>query len=220
MTEISTRVSPWLTPLVYALARWIVLPIYFGSITISGKENVPQTGAVIITPTHRSRWDGILVPYATGRLVTGRDPRFLVTSTEVTGFQGWLIKRLGGFPVDIEHPSLESLNYGIELLKAGEMLVIFPEGGIFEDRIVHPLKRGVGKMALEVLADHQNSQIQILPISIKYDPMIPTWGCHVKIDIGKPLNVADYQDVSIRKGSQKLTLDLETKLKELHVEPE
>ncbi|ELR97982.1 1-acyl-sn-glycerol-3-phosphate acyltransferase [Gloeocapsa sp. PCC 73106] len=215
-TLIPTRVWPWLTPLAYTLARWVVLPFYFGEITISGQKNVPQTGAVILAPTHRSRWDAILVPYATGFLVSGRHPRFMVTSTEVTGFQGWLIKRLGSFPVDVDRPDLETLDYSIELLNKGEMLVIFPEGGIFREAIVHPLKRGIGKIALEVLNRNPTAQIKILPISIKYSETLPTRGCQVKIDIGEPLDVADYQDLSPRKGSQKLTQDLKTELKILH----
>jgi len=60
--EIISWVSPWLTPLVYTLANKIVLPFYFSKIDISGQENIPLTGAVIVAPTHRSRWDAIIVP--------------------------------------------------------------------------------------------------------------------------------------------------------------
>jgi 1-acyl-sn-glycerol-3-phosphate acyltransferase len=212
-------VSPWLTPLIYALARWLVIPFYFSKIEISGQEHIPRTGGVILAPTHRSRWDGIIVPLVTGLRVSGRHPRAMVTSTEAVGIQGWFIRRLGGFPVDVEHLSLDSLEYGKGILARGEMLMVFPEGGIFRDINVHPLKRGVSKMALEVLNTNPDLELKILPISIKYPEPFPQRGCQITIKMGESLNVADYQNASIRKGSQQLTQALEKSLKELHDEP-
>ncbi len=214
--SIVSWVSPWLTPIVYFLARRFVLPFYFGRIEIEGQEHIPRTGAVIITPTHRSRWDAIVVPYAAGLHVSGRHPRFMVTSTEMTGFQGWLIKRLGGFPVDVERPSPESLEYGKAILAKQGMLVVFPEGGIFRDVNVHPLKRGVAKMALELISDHPELELRILPVSIKYSESLPQKGSQVKVKIGESLKVSDYQDSSIRKGSQQLTQALQTSLEQLN----
>lgn len=74
---IKSEISPWLIRLVYPLANRIIFPFFFKNIHIEGKENVPKSGAVIIAPTHRSRWDALIVPYATGRMVTNRDPFFL-----------------------------------------------------------------------------------------------------------------------------------------------
>jgi len=130
--------------------------------------------------------------------------------------QGWLIRRLGGFPVDVDHPSLESIEHGIDILARGEMLVVFPEGGIFRDIHVHPIKRGVAKMALEALHRNSNLEMRILPISVKYTELFPKKGSPVTVKIGEAINVADYTDVSIRKGSQKLTKVLEENLRQLH----
>lgn len=94
---ISSRVSPWLAPLAYFLGCRIVLPLHFGKITTSGQENLPTTGPVILAPTHRSRWDAVIVPAVTGRTVTGRDLTFMVSANEASGLQGWFVRRLGGF---------------------------------------------------------------------------------------------------------------------------
>src|SRR3712207_5600521 len=99
VTAIDSRISPWLTPLAYRLGCWVVLPLYFRTKVI-GQEHIPQDGPVILAPTHRSRWDALIVPYATGRFASGRDVHFMVTVDEVKGLQGWLIRRLGGFPVN------------------------------------------------------------------------------------------------------------------------
>lgn len=213
---VKSRVSPWLIPLVYPLAQYVVMPIFFGKIEVTGQEHIPRNGPVIVAPTHRSRWDAVIVPYGTGRLVSGRDPRFMVTSSEVTGVQGWFIRRLGGFPVNVERPELGSLRYSVQLLLHGEMVVIFPEGGIFRDEKVHKLKRGVARIALEVETEQPGIGVKVLPMSIKYSQPYPSLGCHVQVKMGSPLNVADYKHDSIKKSSVALRADLEASLKQLY----
>ena len=211
--QVKSRISPWLIRLVYPLGYWIVLPLYFGSLTITGQEHIPKTGPVIIAPTHRSRWDALIIPYAVGRMVSGRDLRFMVTSSEVIGVQGWFISRLGGFPIDVKHPASSSLEHSVEVLKQGEMLVIFPEGGIFRDTQVHPLKRGVARIALEVQSQQPTSGIKILPVTIEYSQPLPSWGTNVQVKIGSPLDVATYDTTTIKRSSKQLTQDLESRLK-------
>jgi 1-acyl-sn-glycerol-3-phosphate acyltransferase len=215
-SAINSRVSPWLISLVYPLGCYLVMPLYFGRIEITGQENIPEKDPVIVAPIHRSRWDALIVPHAVGRLVSGRDLRFMVSAQEMKGCQGWLIRQLGGFPVDTERPGLDSLIHSVELLCQGEMLVIFPEGGIFRDRQVHPLKRGIARIALEVESRQANSGLKILPVSVKYSDSYPHWGTDVTVKIGEPLKIEDYSSDSVKKSSELLTDDLELVLKELH----
>ncbi|WP_107666309.1 1-acyl-sn-glycerol-3-phosphate acyltransferase [Cyanothece sp. BG0011] len=213
--HVKSRISPWLIRLVYPLGAWIVLPLYFGRITIKGQEHIPETGPVIIAPTHRSRWDALIIPYAVGRMVSGRDVRFMVTSSEMEGIQGWFIRRLGGFPVDVKRPGPSSLEHSVEVLKQGEMLVIFPEGGIFRDTEVHPLKRGVARIALEVESQQPGCGMKILPVAIEYSQPFPSWGTDVTVNIGSPLDVATYDITTMKRSSEKLTQDIESDLKEI-----
>ena len=146
--ESNGRVYPWLVSLAYFWGSRFVIPTYFGQIQIIGRENIPPTGPVILAPTHRARWDSLLLPYAVGRLVTGRDMRFMVTSSECQGIQGWFILRMGGFPVDVNRPAIATLRHAIQLMQQGEMLVIYPEGEFHRDGKVYPLKLGVARLAL------------------------------------------------------------------------
>ncbi len=215
--ELNSRISPWMARILYPLGCYLVLPLFFGKIQINGQENIPLQDPVIVAPTHRSRWDAFIVPYAIGRLVSGRDLRFMVSANEVTGFQGWVIRRMGGFPVDTDHPQLSSVRYSVELLKQErEMLVIFPEGGIFNDYKIHALKRGVASIALQAETDKSNRKVKILPMTIRYSQPYPSWGTKVKVDIGKPLTVNEYLGKSLRQSSQKLTIALEESLKQLY----
>ena len=214
--ELNSRVSPWLARIVYPLGCYLVIPGFFGRIEISGRENIPLQDPVIVAPTHRSRWDATIVPYAVGRLVSGRDLRFMVSANEVQGIQGWIIRRMGGFPVDTDRPQLNSIRHSVELLKLNrEMLVIFPEGGIFNDYRIHPLKRGVAAIALQA-NDGSSQKVKILPVGIRYSKPYPSWGTDVRVDIGAPLVVEEFSGKSLRQSSQKLTAALQESLEELY----
>lgn len=213
---IHSKISPWLSALAYPVGYYGIMPLYFSRIDVIGRENIPHSGPVIIAPTHRSRWDALVVPYAVGRYGSGRDLRFMVTATEVQGVQGWFIKRLGGFPINLERSGISSLRHSVEILSQGEMLTIFPEGGIFRDTKVHPLKRGIARIALAVEETYPNSGIKILPLSIKYSDPSAGWRCRVTVTIGTPVEVSHYNSTSIKKSSEQLTAALEAALTEIH----
>ena len=213
--QVTSRIAPWLINIAYPLAYYVVMPFYFGKIKITGQENIPQSGPAIVAPTHRSRWDGLMVPYATGKWVSGREPHFMVSADEMKGVQGWFIRRVGGFPVNTKRPKLGALRRSFELLCEGKMVVIFPEGGIFRDGRVHPLKPGVARIALEVELAKPDSSLKILPVSIKYSQPFPSRGCQVEVKIGSCLNVAEYSKSSLKKDREKLTAHLEFALQRL-----
>ena len=209
-----SSISPWLSPILYYLSAYGILPFFFGKVDVSGVENIPSNCPVILAPIHRSRWDGIILAVTTGKLTTGRDLHYMVTSNELKGIQGWLIRKMGGFPVNTIFPKISSFRHSVELLKEKKMLVIFPEGDIFRDGKVHTLKRGLARIALEVEKKYPQSNTKIVPIAIEYSDCLPTWGTDVNVKIGKPLNVAYYQ-TKVKEEAKKLTLDLQKKLEEL-----
>lgn len=207
-----SQVSPWLISLAYPLGRYALLPFYFKQIDVSGQEQIPLSGPVILAPTHRSRWDAFMIPYVAGYDITGRHLRFMVSADEMTGLQGWFIRRMGGFPIDPKRPTIASLRHGMDLLQAGETLVIFPEGDIYREHQVQPLKPGLARLALQAEASRSQLGITIVPISIHYsEPLVP-WRCQVKITIGCPLKVADYNTGSPKQQAKKLTDDLQQAL--------
>jgi 1-acyl-sn-glycerol-3-phosphate acyltransferase len=214
--EITSGFSPWLTPLSYFLFGKIILPFYF-NLEVNGRENLPQEGATILAPTHRSRWDPLILAHAAGWFVTGRQLRYMVLEEQTKGFQGWFVRRLGGFPVDRDRPSLSTIRYSIELLQNKEMLVLFPEGHILPDNEIKPLKSGVARIALQAASDETDLNLKIVPISIRYEhPAPPPWRCGVRVNIGSALAVDNYRGESVKKASKTLTTDLEKALKELH----
>ncbi|MEH2407177.1 lysophospholipid acyltransferase family protein [Nostoc sp.] len=211
----TSRVSPWLSPLAHLLGRRCLLPLFFGQIRITGQKNIPTTGPVILAPTHRARWDALLVPYATADCLKKQDLRFMVTIDECQGLQGWFVRRLGGFPVNSKHPSIRTLRHGVELLQQQKTLVIFPEGNIFRDGQVHQLKPGIARLALSAESGDSGLGVKIIPIGINYSQPYPNWGTDVSIHIGSPIRVTDYMHGCIKQDAKNMTADLAKALQQL-----
>jgi 1-acyl-sn-glycerol-3-phosphate acyltransferase len=128
---------------------------------------------------------------------------------------------MGGFPVDTQRPAIATLRHTVELMLQGEMLVIFPEGGIFRDGKLHPLKSGVARLALTAESIHPGLEIKIIPVGINYSQAYPNWGTDVNIHIGEPLQVADYINGCLKQNAKHLTADLANQLQQLsHQESE
>lgn len=212
---IDSRISPWLSAIAYPLGSRVLLPSFFGSIEVWGQAHLPCTGPVILAPVHRSRWDALIVPHVAGPRVTGRYLHFMVTADEVKGLQGWFIQRLGGFPINPRRPGIASLRHGLDLLRQGEMMVIFPEGGIFRDAQVHPLKAGLARLAIQAEQGHPDLGVKIVPIYLCYSRALPVWGTQVRVNIGAPLTVAHYRTNSLKQDARKLTADLQQRLTQL-----
>lgn len=214
--QIDPAFSPWVPKILHPLGQYLLLPGFFREIEITGKEHIPYTGAVILAPTHRARWDSFLVPYAVGPYVTGRNPRFMVSADEMTGIQGWVVRRMGGFAVDTTKPGIASIRHSVDLLHQGEMLTIFPEGNIFRDGTLHPLKKGLARIAMQAVSLKPELDLKILPIGIEYEHPVPKLRTRASIRLSAPLQVQDYQQFSSKIGAEKLHQDLTTALLGLH----
>lgn len=92
-------------------------------VSVDGKRHVPQQGAYIISPVHRSNLDFLLI-----LVLSKRRFRYMAKDTLWKGAWGKLFTALGGFPVARGSADREALRRCIEVIEAGEPLVIFPEG--------------------------------------------------------------------------------------------
>jgi 1-acyl-sn-glycerol-3-phosphate acyltransferase len=96
---------------------------YFG-LELRGVEHIPDSGSLLITPNHQTYADPPLVSIPVRRPV-----HYMAWSKlfEVPLF-GWFIRRLRAFPVDLEGRNSRAARESVRLLRAGQVLMIFPEG--------------------------------------------------------------------------------------------
>ena len=179
----------------------IVIKLFFSEIKILNKSfSLPKNSSIILSPTHRSRWDGLILTKAIGRRVTNKDCRFMVTKSEMKGIQGWFLKRLGCFSIDQLSPSLSVLRYAVNLIVKKNQLVVFPEGKINEYGKKLILKEGLYRLAL--LAAKRTSSIFIIPIGIAYSRVSPKIRSKVSLCFGEPLLVDTSSNLSIENFNE------------------
>ena len=176
----------------------IVLKIFFSKKKIINNGfSIPQNSSIILAPTHRSRWDGLVLTMAMGRRITKKDCRFMVTKSEMKGIQGWFLKRLGCFSINQLSPSLSALRYAIDLIEKREQLVVFPEGKINKDGKKLVLKEGLYRLAR--LATKKTTSILIIPIGIAYSKVPPNFRGEFCLSFGEPIAINDYLNFSIKE---------------------
>ena len=129
---------------------------------VTGSENIPKTGGVILASNHLSFIDSVFLPLLIDRRIT-----FLAKSDYFTsrGPKGWFIRNFlkgtGMLPIDRSggKASEASLNTGLRVLAAGEVLGIYPEGTRSPDGKMYRGRTGVARMVLE-------GHVPVVPIAM------------------------------------------------------
>ena len=192
-----SSINPFLGFLAMFFTQDIVIKFFFSEINIKNQIfSFPKNASIILAPTHRSRWDGLVLTKAIGRRVTGKDCRFMVTNSEMKGIQGWFLKRLGCFSINQLSPSLSILRYAIDLIEKRNQLVVFPEGKINKYGKKLILKEGLYRLAL--LAAKKTNSIFVIPIGIAYSHVSPKIRGKVCLSFGEPLLVNKNLNLSIK----------------------
>ena len=194
--DIWHKINPVLGFIAMFVTQDIVLRFFFKKKKILSNDfSIPINSSIILAPTHRSRWDGLVLTMAMGRRITNKDCRFMVTKSEMKGIQGWFLKRLGCFSINQLMPSLSTLRYAIDLIENREQLVVFPEGKINRYGRKLVLKEGLYRLAR--LALKKTETITIIPIGIAYSKVSPEFRSEFCLSFGKPIVMNDYLNLNI-----------------------
>ena len=114
---------------------------------ISGAEQVPETGGVLLIANHVSYADPVMIGAACPRRV-----RFIgFSGLTKSKWMKWLFRFTGVIPVSKEN-AREAISKASEALKAGEVVCIFPEGAISRTGGMQGLKRGFELIARKAKA--------------------------------------------------------------------
>ena len=177
---------------------------------VTGRKNVPRTGAVILACNHISDADPLLVGAATLR------PTGYMAKRELWQI-GWLapiLDLVGSFPVDPGAPDRAALRKSAGILARGEALVVFPEGRISPQGELAALMPGVLQLALK-------SGAPIVPVGlagankvVPYGELVPRPTLSaVSLHFGPPISLDDLQDAPKREARETARARLETGLR-------
>ena len=112
----------------YLLARIFMTPfflVYF-RYARNGREHARLKGGLIVAANHRSFLD----PFAIGGTLPWRRPMNYVAKVELfeRRWQGWVLSRLGAFPIRRGESDEESMETARMVVERGGTVCIFPEG--------------------------------------------------------------------------------------------
>jgi 1-acyl-sn-glycerol-3-phosphate acyltransferase len=95
-------------------------------IKVTGLENIPLEGPVILSPNHVSLVDPPLVAVA----VASRRRPFGIGKKELFDkpVLGWWLRGTGSFPIDRQGDATSAMRSALDVLTKGGCLVIYPEG--------------------------------------------------------------------------------------------
>ena len=183
----------------YSLLKYVVLgPILrllFRPI-VTGRDHVPESGAVILASNHLSFSDSIFLPLMVRRKVT------FVAKAEYfrgTGIKGFLTKLFfestGTIPIDRSGGAAAqaAMDTGLRILRGGGIFGIYPEGTRSPDGRLYRGKTGVARLALE-------SGAPVIPVAMMNTDdiqppgkLLPTIK-RVRIRFGAPLDFSRHAD--------------------------
>jgi 1-acyl-sn-glycerol-3-phosphate acyltransferase len=135
--------------LLYLLARIFMTPfflVYF-RYARTGRGHARLKGGLIVASNHRSFLD----PFAVGGCLPWRRPMNYVAKVELfeRRWQGWILSRLGAFPIRRGESDEESMQTARQIVERGGVVCIFPEGTRIRRGTLSSPRRGVGRLALQ-----------------------------------------------------------------------
>jgi len=110
-----------------------------------GKENIPKEGAFLLCSNHRSYKDPIFIAAGCKRQLTFMAKEELFKKPVL----GWLIKKLGAFPIKRGKGDAAAVMATLKIMKKGEATLIFPEGTRMKKGERKQINSGIIRLAIQ-----------------------------------------------------------------------
>ncbi len=150
---------------------------------VTGRENVPPMGPLIVVANHQSNVDPPLIAAS-----LPRRPYYLAKGgVFIFPVLSWLLRDYGAFPLRREGLDIRALRWALDILAQGKVLVIFPEGTRTPGGMRKAMP-GIAHIALK-------SQAPILPVGITGTERLGSlWRVayptgHIKVNIGQAFSI-------------------------------
>jgi 1-acyl-sn-glycerol-3-phosphate acyltransferase len=162
----------------------------------AGFEHIPATGGFIAVANHVSELDPLIV--GEFLLDLGRPPRFLAKKELFRKPpMKWIVEGARQIPVDRHSTdAAQALSAAVDALKAGECVLIYPEGSATRDPQLWPMRArtGVARLALlsgvPVIPIAQWGPQEILPYKARRPKLLPRRT--MQVVAGPPVDLSAY----------------------------
>jgi len=176
--------------LLYRLSRVFLRVLFrlYNRWEVTGRERVPPSGGVLLVANHTSYADPPIVGAACLRPVNFMAKAELFRIPVLAGF----IRRTHAFPVRRGSADRAALRQAVRLLRAGKVLLVFPEGKRSSDGRLAELETGAAFIAL-------SGQAQVVPMAIVgADGVLPRGRpillpAKLRVHFGPPLDLSAFR---------------------------
>lgn len=165
----------------YSIVRGILDFFFFRimHLHVEGRENVPEKGAIIVAPNHKSDWDPPLIGVAFDKRVVHYMAKEELFRNPIAA---WILKLFGTFPVKRGRVDQGAIRRAIRELKDGHPLGIFPEGTRIK-------REGLGRFHTGMASLAMLSGVSIIPVAVIGSKDLPKRNGPLAVLIGKPISV-------------------------------
>lgn len=137
------------TPLMDFAHRWVAPGVVrWMRPIVEGADYVPRAGPVVLAANHRSNLDIVLLAAVSPRAVNYLGKRELAQQTGI----GPVLVQLGMVPVDRGRGDRAAFDQIAAVLRAGDVVGIFPEGTRSPDGAMHRFRSGAARLAAQAQA--------------------------------------------------------------------
>jgi len=200
---------------IYAFMRWIMRTLtrtyLVGLFKVIGAANVPRSGQLIVCPNHSATLDPPMVPAFLPRGDSWSMAKSEYFRKPLTAF---IFRCYQAFPVVRHTADRAALKKSFDLLKAGHVLVMYPEGTRIESGVLAKPESGAGfiaqKAACPVVPVALTGTRECLPKGARWPRRTP-----VTITFGKPFMVATRRPDGSRVSHQEASDAIMTAIAEL-----
>ncbi|HET8871405.1 MAG TPA: 1-acyl-sn-glycerol-3-phosphate acyltransferase, partial [Aquabacterium sp.] len=139
----------WLMPEYIFRLFMLVVTRFVYRVKVRGDEHLPTDGAAILVCNHVSFVDAVILGIVSPR------PMIFIMDHRIfrTPVLGWLFRMLKAIPIAPQKEDPQAYERAFErakqVLREGELLCLFPEGGITRDGKLQPFKAGIMKILEE-----------------------------------------------------------------------
>jgi len=195
---------------VYLFVGLISWPFVMGlyRLRAHGVEHLPE-GGFVLAANHTSNFD----PWPLGiPLLPRRQLRFMAKSELFNPLFAPVLRAGGAFKVRRGESDIEAVRTAVELVKEGEIVVMFPEG---TRRLKGLRKKHVARAHTGAARIALGAGAPLVPAAIKGTDRLTRLG-PLRVVYGEPLDLSDLQGRDPKAASEEATKRLMARIEELH----
>lgn len=154
---------------------------------VVGEENIPEEGRLVIMANHITYLDPPIIGAILKRQIHFMAKEELFQHPIL----GYLLKKIGQFPVKRGKPDRSALKRSLEILRNEKVLGIFPEGS------TRGKENGLRRAKSGAVLIPIKTKSPIIPVGIKFI------GKKLRVSIGKPFTLENFYNRRLSKEDRK-----------------